>query len=69
MPPPSSREQGLEDGDDWVLVGGHHQDAAELVHERQQLGAPCILIVHDLLQVVAAAEVVQEPAGGGGGRA
>lgn len=55
---PGSREQTLKDGDDWVLVGGHHQHAAELVQEHEQLGAPCVLVVHDLLQVVVAAEVV-----------
>lgn len=62
----ASWEQCLEDGDDRVLMGGHHQHAAELVEEREQLGAPCVLVVHDLLQVVAAAEVVQEPGGGEG---
>lgn len=46
---PGSREQRLEDGDDRVLVGGHHQHTAELVEEHEQLGAPGVLIVHDLL--------------------
>lgn len=64
-----SREQGLEDGNDRVLVRGHHQDAAELVHEREQLRAPRVLVVHDLLQVVAASEVVQKPGVRGGRRA
>lgn len=63
---PGSRQQGLEDGNDWVLVGGHHQHAAELVEEHEQLRAPGVLIVHDLLQVVAATEVLQQPGGEGG---
>lgn len=46
-------------------MGGHHQHTAELVKEHEQLGAPRVLIVHDLLQVVAAPEVVQEPGGWG----
>lgn len=44
-------------------MGGHHQHTAELVKEHEQLGAPCVLVVHDLLQMVAATEVVEEPGG------
>lgn len=58
-----SCEQGLEDSNNGVLMGGHHQHAAEFVKEHEQLRAPCVLVVHDLLQMVAATEVVKEPGG------
>lgn len=44
-------------------MAGHHQHAAELVKQHQQLRAPHVLVVHDLLQVVSASEVVKQPAG------
>lgn len=61
--PAESLEERLEDGDDGVLVAGDHQHAAELVEQHQQLRAPHVLVVHDLLQVVPPSEVVQQPAG------
>lgn len=61
--PAESLEERLEHGDNGVLVAGDHQHAAELVKQHQQLRAPHVLVVHDLLQVVPASEVVQEPAG------
>lgn len=61
--PAESLQERLEDGDDGVLVAGDHQHAAELVEQHQQLRAPHVLVVHDLLQVVPASEVVQQPAG------
>lgn len=52
---------GLEEGDDWVLVIGHHKNVAELVKQSLELGAPHVLIVHNLFQVVVSSEVVQQP--------
>jgi hypothetical protein len=47
-------------------MGSNHQHTAELVEEHKQLGAPCVLVVHDFLQMVAASEVVKEPGGESG---
>lgn len=49
-------------------MAGHHQHAAEFVKQHQQLGAPHVLVVHDLLQMVSASEIVQQPAGKEQGR-
>lgn len=61
--PAASLQERLEHGDDGVLVAGDHQHTAEFVKQHQQLGAPHVLVVHDLLQVVPPSEVVQQPAG------
>lgn len=40
---------------------GHHKHTAEFVKQRLKLGAPHVLIVHNLFQVVMSSEIVQQP--------
>lgn len=51
----------LEDGNNGILVVGHHKDAAELVKQRLELRAPHVLVVHNLFQVVMSPEIVKQP--------
>lgn len=50
----------LEDGNDGVLVVGHHEDAAKLVEQSLELRASHVLVVHNFFQVVMSPEIMQQ---------